>query len=186
MGREIRRVPPNWQHPMRTCKHGGVFGIPRGCTVSRLFNGKCFIPLMDNDIEGATQEWNDELVKYQAEHPGCTVAEFCEEWGDRPDPERYHPVWGDTATWYQLYETVSEGTPVSPPFATKEELIEFLVTVGPYTDVPWSRMAAEQFVNELGWSPSLSVIVPAVVDDDHPIQIYKPGDYLPPELFNKE
>ncbi len=58
-------------------------------------------------------------------------------------------------THYQVYETVSEGTPMSPVFATKEELIEWLVNDGGQ-DGPHSRKAAEAFVkNE--WAPSMVI-----------------------------
>lgn len=51
-------------------------------------------------------------------------------------PEReYYRSWKDEdATWFQVWETVSEGTPVTPPFATKEELIDYLVANGDFWD----------------------------------------------------
>lgn len=48
----------------------------------------------------------------------------------------------------QIYETDSEGTPVSPVFASKDELAEWLVTEGGY-----SRQAADMFARD-GWAPS--------------------------------
>lgn len=48
-----------------------------------------------------------------------------------------------------LYETVSEGTPVTPVFATAEELIDHLATIGQdYEQVPMRRTAAEALVRE--------------------------------------
>jgi hypothetical protein len=71
-------------------------------------------------------------------------------------------------TWYQVYETVSEGTPVTPPFETQSELVEYLVANGDFWDqrcrkegssimecAPWSRKQAEAFVYGPGWAPSL-------------------------------
>ena len=66
MGRELRRVPANYQHPTTDQKH--------------------YIPVLSED---------------QPAGP-----------------------------WYQVYESVTEGTPVTPPFETLEELEEHLVREG--------------------------------------------------------
>jgi hypothetical protein len=85
------------------------------------------------------------------------------EWnGAPPDPKCYRPKW-ESAEWYQMYETVSEGTPVTPPFATKEELVNYLVEHGDFWDQNrgdggWSRENAEHFVNA-GWAPSMITVV---------------------------
>lgn len=47
-----------------------------------------------------------------------------------PDPDRHRPAFGAEATWYQVYETVTEGTPVTPPFETLAELVDWLVEKG--------------------------------------------------------
>ena len=52
-----------------------------------------------------------------------------------------------------MYETVSEGTPVSPVFETKAELVEYLVRHGDYWDQSrgdggWDRKSAEGFVDK--------------------------------------
>jgi len=73
-------------------------------------------------------------------------------------------------TWFQAYETVSEGTPVTPPFATQEELIDYLATRGDFWDQhrgegPWPRENARKFVLGSGWAPSMIVTTgPAGVD----------------------
>ena len=57
-------------------------------------------------------------------------------------------------TW-AVHETVSEvEAAITPSFKTKAELIEYLVTQGTAWDEPWSRAAAEDFVNCTGWAPS--------------------------------
>jgi hypothetical protein len=49
---------------------------------------------------------------------------------EKPNPDHYMPTFdGDDLGWC-LYETVSEGTPVTPVFATAAELIDHLATVG--------------------------------------------------------
>lgn len=72
---------------------------------------------------------------------------------EKPDPADYMPVWSvpaDELGWC-LYQTVSEGAPVTPVFATAEELIEHLATVGQDWDqTPMRRAAAEALVRSGG------------------------------------
>lgn len=67
----------------------------------------------------------------------------------KPDPAKYMPVWdvpSDELGWC-LYQTVSEGSPVTPVFATADELIDHLSTVGQDWDqVPMRCEAAGQVV----------------------------------------
>jgi hypothetical protein len=69
-----------------------------------------------------------------------------------------------TGEGWQVWETVSEGAPITPVFATDEELIDWLVTEGTHTedstwqkrvqwDEPFRRSAAEEFVRH-GSAPS--------------------------------
>lgn len=69
-----------------------------------------------------------------------------------------------TGEGWQVWETVSEGSPITPVFPTAEALIEHLSTVGTEWDRtpgpggrpprgPWRREAAEAFVRS-GWAPS--------------------------------
>jgi hypothetical protein len=68
-----------------------------------------------------------------------------------PDPAGYMPAFDvppDELGWC-LYETVSEGTPVTPVFVTAEELVEHLATVGEdYDQEPYRRAAAERLVGD--------------------------------------
>jgi hypothetical protein len=70
---------------------------------------------------------------------------------ERPDPANYMPTWDvpeDQLGWC-LYETVSEGTPTTPVFATAEELIDHLATVGQdYDQKPMRRSAAATLVGQ--------------------------------------
>lgn len=174
MGREIRRVAPNWKHPTKD-----VHSSAKGCWVKR------FKPLHDESYEEAIEMWMEDFRQWRkGEHPeqcrhrkDTSIALFLGWYGDAPQHEDYRPNWTpEEMTWYQVYETVSEGTPVSPPCATKEELVEHLVMYGdnwtdgdtvecnPYA-TPWSRKAAEAFVKS-GWAPSL-VIENGVVKAGH-------------------
>lgn len=160
MGREIRMVPPNWDHP-KVMRQNGREG---------------YQPMFDDRFENAAKEWKEGFAKWEAgERPsyyskeeGEPEPEFWEYNGEPPDREYYRPWSDEEATWFQVWETVSEGTPVSPPFETKAELIEYLVENGDYWDQsrrregrttmncdPWSRESAEAFVNGPGWAPSM-------------------------------
>ena len=148
MGREVRMVPPNWEHP-RTNRYGE----------------EGYQPMYDKPYKQAAKEWMDEcLLWHKGEHPSqmSEWAADCEYYweydGNPPDKEYYLPELTEEPTWYQVYETVSEGTPVSPPFATKEELVDYLVENGDFWDQRRghsgpTREAAEAFVG-MGWAPS--------------------------------
>lgn len=69
--------------------------------------------------------------------------------------ERSEPPAGDG---WQVWETVSEGSPVSPVFKTPDELIGWLIGKG------YSRTAAEEFVKDQ-WVPSMAVANGKIVSD---------------------
>lgn len=164
MGREIRRVPPNWEHPRRDCTHSPWKG---GCDEAKQHGGKCYQPMHDSDAEAAFADWQEEYAEWlagehdrvnaeygEAEYPKAEpYRAFCNWHGQPPDPNYYRTKWDESAaTWYQVYQTVSEGSPVTPPFATKEELIDYLVANGDFWDESrgkggWSRENATSFVN---------------------------------------
>ncbi len=162
MGRELRRVIPNWVHPKKD-------GYER------------LQPILDSSYIEEMDGWIENHNLWQAgNHPdqigenGSECKYFAEWEGGPPDVEYYRPNWEDQEmTWYQVYETVSEGTPVSPPFETQQELIDYLVENGDFWDQsrrkdiqngrgfagiscdPWSKEAAERFVMGSGWAPSM-------------------------------
>jgi len=68
--------------------------------------------------------------------------EAAEDWEETPPPE---------GEGWQVWETVSEGSPVSPVFATREELAEYLVEEG------YSEKAVEGFIRD-GWCFSAMVV----------------------------
>ncbi len=148
MGREIRKVPPNWDHPKSM----------------RSWGREDFTPMYNQTYADAVREWKNGYAKWEAgERPSYMQAtdEYWDYAGSPPDAEYYRPWSDDEATWFQVWETVSEGTPVTPPFATREELIDYLATNGDFWDQkrgdgPWPRANAEKFVTS-GWAPSLIV-----------------------------
>jgi hypothetical protein len=139
MGREIRRVPPDWQHPK-----------------SERYPDR-YEPLYDKDFPTAARKWMDDALAWEnGTHEDLvrdpTMKErfpFFWQWeGDPPGETSYRPAWpSGSQTHYQVYETVSEGTPVSPVFATEDEVVRWLVGQG------HSEHAARAFVSN-GWAPS--------------------------------
>lgn len=84
---------------------------------------------------------------------------------EQPDPKDFMPVFDvpEGELGWCLYETVSEGTPVTPVFATAAELIDHLATVGQDWDqVPLRRASAEAIVNRGGTLGSMVVVAGAV------------------------
>ena len=143
MGREIRRVPPNWEHPRNESGN--------------------FQPMFDRSFQQAVDEWKKEFAEWEAgekqknKNDDGSVMEYWEWSGDPPDRAYYRTYSDEEATWFQLYETVSEGTPLSPPFATKEELAKHLAEHGDdWKKIPWGIEKATAFV-ESGWAPSFVV-----------------------------
>jgi hypothetical protein len=147
MGREIRRVPPNWEHP----RYEREYQRPS----SWLAKKDEYIPLHVG-YEEALEDFAESIEK-----KGLSRA--IEYHGGGPLKEDYVDYNGQECTWYQAYETVSEGTPVSPPFSTEDELIDYLVNNGDFwyqRDSTFyskpSRAAAEKFVNG-GWAVSMTI-----------------------------
>ena len=106
MGREIRRVPPGWEHP-------------------KMKNGD-YQPVRD-------EEYGDALLDWDSRRPNPDNGDALLEWSEsKPDPKYYRQQrWtSEEATAYQVYETITEGTPVSPVCPTINDLIKYLVEDG--------------------------------------------------------
>ena len=118
MGRECRKVHPDWEPEIN--EYGHAVG---------LFDGARF-PEHERRWLKEKKLWDQGLTP--AFHDGAPPEPIpekyrgmsFEEWdSERPDPADYMPQWTpEEATHFRMFETVSEGSPVSPAFATKEEL----------------------------------------------------------------
>jgi len=105
MGREVRRVRPDWQHPT-----DGEYG-----------NGEIRYKPLHEGYKEAAEDFME-----MANSKG--LQEAVDYFGQAPDKEEYMPDWTDEeATHYQMYEDTTEGTPISPPMASPEELARWLV-----------------------------------------------------------
>lgn len=177
MGLEIRKVPAGWEHPRQRCEHSPWAG---GCDEAKRHGGWCLKPLLDRDFEAEAREWVAACATWDAgTHPDLLgddpvkKSEYPFYWqrsGNPPDAESYRPKWTTEPTHVQVYETVSEGTPVTPHFATREELVAHLVAHGTSWDASgWTRANAESFVGR-GFAVSL-IIADGVV--------YRPRDGMP-------
>ena len=160
MGREIRMVQPGWEHPRfdeRDCPSNRDIGRYRPC--------------YDEDYEASAKKWLEASDLWRTgSHPdqpsGC---KYYWEWAGTPDEELCRPAFTSDPTWYQLYETVSEGTPVSPPFATPEELAIYLADNGDFWYQMDQRRGRDSFrtkptyeqamgMIDAGWMPSMMMV----------------------------
>lgn len=160
-------VAPNWEHPKKE-RYNYRYGR----------NEQVYQPMYDRPFVEAMDEWNAEYALWRdGKHPDQLKGhanehdDLVDVFGNPPQTEYYRPNWKpEEMTWFQVYETVSEGTPVTPPFETREELVEYLVANGDFWDqkrreegctvmdcAPWARKSAENFVYGSGWAPSFVV-----------------------------
>ena len=135
MGREIKRVPLDFDWPIG---HIWPTYMMRLCTEGVRYA----IHEKDEsaDVCGA--------CRHAARLAGVKVMGYgCPDW-------KIHPPTGDG---YQLWETVTEGSPISPVFATPEELADWLVA--PDNDTSITRGTTRDqwlaMIRGPGWSPSM-------------------------------
>jgi hypothetical protein len=86
---------------------------------------------------------------------------------DSPEAEKLADDWQPeeppAGPGYQLWETVSEGSPISPVFATPEELASWLVTNPHGIDEGTTFEQWMTFICGDGWAPSMAIIGGQVV-----------------------
>ena len=103
MGREVRRVPLDWEHPKNSNMN--------------------YEPLSEGYEEQAS-EWLD-----KANIDGLQAA--IDWFGSAPDRNEYMPDWPESErVGWQMYEDTSEGTPISPVLKSPEELARWLAENG--------------------------------------------------------
>ena len=153
MGREVRRVPADWQHP----KHN-VHEWKTGRMVERyksLFPGERYQPEVD--------EWDEECAKWKAgwrpdycTDPKSRSMTYEQYSGQRPHKDDYMPDWpAEQCTHLMMYENTAKARPISPAFETPEELARWLADSeassfgnGTASYEGWLRVAKG------GWAPS--------------------------------
>ena len=176
MGREIRRVPAGWEPPKVVRDR---YVMPENPSLEQMayvmVYGRTqpveeYQPQNDRSLREAQAEWDQEIGSFTERYNKADAVAYREAYGNLPSNEAYikyagerptegtpwaayyRPDWTDEErTHYQVYQTVSEGTPVSPTFGTLTELEDWLVREG------YSRKAAHAFA-EGGWAPSMMTI----------------------------
>lgn len=96
----------------------------------------------ESNVEGIVKS-----IPYQCSECGGEGSIWDSE-ADKAAYEAWKPTDPPAGEGWQFWETVSEGSPQSPVFATADELVQFLVTHEGY-----SHNAASSFIN-VGWVPS--------------------------------
>lgn len=136
MGREVRKVPANWEHPKYTEQDA-----PFDRAIGR------HKPL--NDGYGKTAK--EFMEKANAEGLQAAMEYF-----GPVDQDEYMPDWPEAErTHLMMYENTSEGTPISPAFATPEELARWLADNNA-SAFGSSTASYEEWLSaaKRGWSPS--------------------------------
>lgn len=154
MGREVRRVPSGWVHPEGRSLHDG-FGksLEKWKEQKRQWDA------------GMREDWG----KWDPEHPDVRYWKarsedelgmpFEEWWGEEPNPADYMPDWPESErTHYQLYETTSEGSPISPVMDSPESLARWLTDNNASA---FANMGAtyDQWLRVCGGTPSGGLLV---------------------------
>ena len=124
MSCEVRMIKPGWRHPehyneyRRCSEYRGLMTEYTRC-LARWEEGYA------KWQEGLQEDWMNSTDDVNAWKP---LEDENQEWtSEKPDPNDYMPEWTPgEATLYVMYETTSEGTPISPGFVTLEELASWL------------------------------------------------------------
>lgn len=138
MSREVRRVPMDWQHPTEWRPIWDP--AQRRARMQHVFK-----PLLGRSYAQDAAAYADRPEDFE---------------DDPPDPTDYMPEFNDVdpdTLGYCMYESVTEGTPISPVFQTPEELAHWLADTEasamgldhPTTYERWLAVARG------GWAPSM-------------------------------
>lgn len=138
MGRELRRVPMDFEYPIHKVWYGYFMDyIPNTC--------------MSTDKRDYCEQCREfaKIKEIEISSYGCpNFDKYFSEISDKLK-ELCAPPFGDG---YQLWETTSEGSPVSPVFKTLDELCEWCednaTTFAEYkaTKEEWKEMLSNDFV----------------------------------------
>ena len=124
MGREVRMVPENWEHPKNENGHyEPLEGYSFKEKLSEWEEGK------QKWEEGLRENWfpKEGESKWKPKSDDEMKMSW-EEWtGRKPIESDYMPDWDESEkTHLQMYENTTEGTPISPIMNTPEELAKWI------------------------------------------------------------
>jgi hypothetical protein len=145
MGREIRKVPENWEHPkVSEKKYQPMFDV---------FYGDALKEWLENHNKWEDGSHDDLLRDPELKEDYPFYAMYG---GNAPDVDYYQTVKykEEELTHIQLYENTSEGTPISPVFRSDQfdELCEYAAenctTFANYTATKeeWKKMLSDGIV----------------------------------------
>ena len=152
MSREIRRVPKDWSHPKTS--DGKFVGLFDGADnydndLSEWMEGYQMWGSGVCEVYGKSEKWEPIDDKYK----NMRYSDYA---GGMPSPDDRMPAWEEhEKTHIMMYETCSEGTPISPAFETPEELAHWLADNN--ASAFGSQTATyEQWLStcKSGWAPS--------------------------------
>jgi len=129
MGREVRMVPADWQHP----KEWSDYRREERYVPLYKSTGNAFAEA-DAEWSEGWEQWQKGFAKnygeggeWRPKEPDEIGRQYTWYAGRRPSPDDYMPNWPqEQRTHLMMYENTSEGTPISPAFATPEELARWL------------------------------------------------------------
>lgn len=139
MGRQIRKVPKNWEHP----KDEDGYHIPQ---YDRTYEQA------RKEYDRKVQTWEDGTHHRLIANPSLKAKypHYSDYDSYMPSPRLYRKEYEQSADCFQIYETVTEGTPVSPVFESMEDMKEWLVGKG-YSEkaiaIFFQKQSAPTFVN---------------------------------------
>jgi hypothetical protein len=113
-------VPADWQHPKD--EQGRFKPLFDGADFGRKV--KAWNEAAAAWAKGLRDDFKGGLIPFDGTEPAGAY----EQWdGERPDPADYMPQWDSSqATHLMMYECTTGGTPISPAFASAEELARWL------------------------------------------------------------
>ena len=205
MSREIRRVPVGWEHPKHMSQYHGLtyvglmgdypeaverwLGDLREVALRKGHNWTFNVEYHLTGFMGSDDAEPTVHPFYAYAEDGETEIEtevrdeehlfellIAKTIDERPDPTQYMPVFeGDDLGWC-LYETVSEGTPITPVFATSEALVEHLTTKGDaWKSEPWRPESAQALVRSGSSMASLVMVGRTLYDGARDLDILTGG-----------
>jgi hypothetical protein len=147
-------VPADWEHPKESVRDGRAGRIEERYTP--LFPGEDYQPRADAWDEKCAK-WKDGWRPDGCDSPTNRAMAY-EQWArQRPHRDDYMPNWPeDQRTHYMMYEDTTEGTPISPAFATPEELARWLADTGA-SAMGGQTASYEAWLNVArgAWAPSM-------------------------------
>lgn len=153
MGREIRRVPKDWYHPRN--QKGDYIPLYYGDGDQYRKEKKEWDKRREKWQLGLCEQYGDD-EKWGEIDPEYKNMRYTDYSGAIPSPDDYMPNWAeDECTHMMMYETCSEGTPISPAFETSEELAWWLADNNA-SAFGRSTATYEQWLNtcKVRWAPS--------------------------------